>query len=217
LTKVAGSQLHINLQPVLLDAMPILGSFLRKNQRALKLATLTLLDVLVRSYNKVMHPSQLSTVIVELPPLLNECDLHIAQLTLTLLTSVAQTLPAALDKIGSEILPEILVLVKSPLLQGAALASMLDFFQALVQAGLPGLGFRELVLLLRQPVISEQMAANLHKQVCCFVSLIVSVFNVLLCILGSSLVGKMCCCYFSHCSWRGSKFTYESCVRLEAG
>jgi cullin-associated NEDD8-dissociated protein 1 len=112
-----------------------------------------------------MHPSQLSTVICELPPLLNECDLHIAQLTLTLLTSVAQTLPAALDNIGNEILPEILVLVKSPLLQGAALASMLDFFQALVQAGLPGLGCRELVILLRQPVTSDNAASTLHKQV----------------------------------------------------
>lgn len=114
---------------------------------------------------QVMHPSQLSMVICELPPLLNECDLHIAQLTLTLLTSVAQTLPSALDNIGSEILPEILVLVKSPLLQGAALASMLDFFQALVQAGLPGLGFRELVILLRQPVTSDNAASTLHKQV----------------------------------------------------
>ncbi|XP_059481550.1 cullin-associated NEDD8-dissociated protein 1 isoform X2 [Neocloeon triangulifer] len=164
LTKVAGSPLHINLQPVLVDAMPILGSFLRKNQRALKLATLTLLDVLVRSYNKVMHQSQLTAVIVELPPLLSESDLHIAQLTLTLLTSVAQTLPLALGNIGSEILPEILVLVKSPLLQGAALASMLDFFQALVQANLPGLGFCELVMLLRQPVLTDQMASSLHKQ-----------------------------------------------------
>jgi cullin-associated NEDD8-dissociated protein 1 len=42
--------------------MPILGSFLRKNQRALKLCTLTLLDVLVRGYNNVMAPELLSTV-----------------------------------------------------------------------------------------------------------------------------------------------------------
>ncbi|XP_065344068.1 cullin-associated NEDD8-dissociated protein 1 isoform X2 [Cloeon dipterum] len=164
LTKVAGSPLHINLEPVLLGAMQILGSFLRKNQRALKLATLTLLDVLVRSYHKVMDQSQLTTVIVELPALLSETDLHIAQLTLTLLTSVAQTLPMAVGNIGGEILPEILVLVKSPLLQGAALVSMLDFFQALVQANLPGLSFAELVKLLRQPVVVEHSAASLHKQ-----------------------------------------------------
>jgi cullin-associated NEDD8-dissociated protein 1 len=57
-------------------------------------------------------------VIVELAPLLSEADLHIAQLTLTLLTSIAQLHPAALARVSDAILPEILILVKSPLLQG---------------------------------------------------------------------------------------------------
>lgn len=61
-------------------------------------------------------------VIVELSPLLNEADLHIAQLTLTLLTSIAQLHPAALARVSDSILPEILTLVKSPLLQGRLLS-----------------------------------------------------------------------------------------------
>lgn len=32
------------------DAVPILASFLRKNQRALKLSTLAALDILLRNY-----------------------------------------------------------------------------------------------------------------------------------------------------------------------
>jgi cullin-associated NEDD8-dissociated protein 1 len=51
---------------------------------------------------------------------------------------------------------------------GAALSSMLEFFQALVQAGLPGLGFRDLISLLRNPVLAVDpnvSGLQLHKQV----------------------------------------------------
>lgn len=110
-------------------AIPILASFLRKNQRALKLSTLTLLDTLVQNYSHYLYNELLLSVIKELPPLLTEADLHIAQLTLVLLTSIARVHPGALQDIQGSILPEILILVKSPLLQGAALDSMLEFFQ----------------------------------------------------------------------------------------
>lgn len=50
LTLIAGSPLKIDLRPVLPDAVPILASFLRKNQRALKLCTLAALDILLRNY-----------------------------------------------------------------------------------------------------------------------------------------------------------------------
>jgi len=83
LTKVAGSPLRIDLRPILGEAVPILGSFLRKNQRALKLSTLTLLDTLVRNYSSALSTELLNKVIIELAPLLSEADLHIAQLTLT--------------------------------------------------------------------------------------------------------------------------------------
>lgn len=48
---------------------------------------------------------------------------------------------------------------------GAALQSMLGFFQALVQAGLPGLGYKELLAMLISPVDSSPTPV-LHKQVC---------------------------------------------------
>lgn len=139
-------------------------------------------------------------MIVELPPLLSEADLHIAQLTLLLLTSIARLQPQALSFVANTILPETLNLAKSPLLQGiilkptiflhkivvqgfclvshlnyfvlgAALSSMLEFFQALVAANLPGLGYRDLLQLLMAPisvaVVSPTVAATptLHKQV----------------------------------------------------
>lgn len=62
LTKVAASPLRIDLRPILGDALPVLASFLRKNQRALKLATLTLLDTLVTNYSTSLSPQMLDKV-----------------------------------------------------------------------------------------------------------------------------------------------------------
>jgi cullin-associated NEDD8-dissociated protein 1 len=52
---------------------------------------------------------------------------------------------------------------------GAALNSMLEFFQALVKAGLPGLGYRDLLSMLVTPVTQGRVGESvpvLHKQVC---------------------------------------------------
>ncbi|XP_066581205.1 cullin-associated NEDD8-dissociated protein 1 [Prorops nasuta] len=160
LTIIAASPLRVDLEPIMGEAIPILGSFLRKNQRALKLCSLPLLDTLVRNYSAVLHADLLDKVTTELPALLYETDLHIAQLTLNLLTTIAKLHPVALTRVSDNILPEILVLVKSPLLQGVALVSMLEFFQALVEAEIPGLGYRALLSMLIMPV-SQSV---LHKQ-----------------------------------------------------
>jgi cullin-associated NEDD8-dissociated protein 1 len=49
LIRIASSELKINLRPILADSLPILAGFLRKNQRALKLSSLALLDILVKN------------------------------------------------------------------------------------------------------------------------------------------------------------------------
>ncbi|GLV39340.1 Cullin-associated and neddylation-dissociated 1 [Carabus blaptoides fortunei] len=162
--KITAEALLVLQQLVKDEAVPILGSFLRKNQRALKLSTLSLLDTLVQNYSHYLYTDLLRSVISEVPPLLSEADLHIAQLTLVLLTSIARVYSGALVDVSDTILPEILVLVKSPLLQGAALDAMLEFFQALVGCRLPGLGYHDVLKLLVRPVAIGSPAANLHKQ-----------------------------------------------------
>jgi cullin-associated NEDD8-dissociated protein 1 len=163
LTMIAASPLRIKLAPILNDVIPALGSFLRKNQRALKLNSLTLLDTLVNHYSTGFEPMLLQTAILELPALLCESDLHVAQLSLVLLTSAAKKQPQALIGTHKVILPEIMNLIKSPLLQGSALNCTLNLFQALVQANIPGLSYRELLEMLMVPVNNPQ--APLHKQV----------------------------------------------------
>merc|ERR1712226_829745 len=90
LIRIAASELHIDLSPILGSALPNLASFLRKNQRALKLSTLALLDKLVKNYTSALTPESLKPVLIELPPLVSEADLHIAQLTMDLLKTVSE-------------------------------------------------------------------------------------------------------------------------------
>lgn len=163
LTMIAASPLCINLSPILNEVIPALGTFLRKNQRALKLNSLALLETLVNNYANYFEPRLLQKAIAELPPLLNESDLHVAQLSLTLLTTTAKKQPQAIQDVHAEIMPEIMILVKSPLLQGTALTCTMNLFQALVQANLPKLTYRQLLNMLMQPVMETQQT-QLHKQ-----------------------------------------------------
>ncbi len=61
---------------------------------------------------------------VEVPPLISDADFHIAQLTLVLLSTIAKVHPISLS--SSNILPEVISLAKSPLLQGICF-SLLKF------------------------------------------------------------------------------------------
>ncbi|XP_026494754.2 cullin-associated NEDD8-dissociated protein 1 isoform X1 [Vanessa tameamea] len=153
LTKIASSPLRIDLRPILPDAVPILGSFLRKNQRALKLSTLVLLDTLVQNYSNAISIELLSKVLMEVPALVCEADLHCAQTALALVRGACVRCPAALTPDARAALtPNILALARSPLLQGGALKAMVGVLSALVAADVAGCSRRELLALLVAPV-----------------------------------------------------------------
>ncbi|XP_045773917.1 cullin-associated NEDD8-dissociated protein 1 [Maniola jurtina] len=153
LTKIASSPLRIDLRPILSDVVPILGSFLRKNQRALKLSTLVLLDTLVQNYSNAISIELLSKVLMEVPALVCEADLHCAQTALALVRGACVRCPAALTPDARNALtPNILTLARSPLLQGGALKAMVGVLSALVTADVAGCSRRELLALLVAPV-----------------------------------------------------------------
>lgn len=88
-----------------------------------------------------MTPPLFTSVLEELPVLINDNDLHISQLVLTLLCTVMEVSPGSISEVRSHILPKTLDLVVSSLLQGSALTACLLFFSKLVKLGLPGLEF----------------------------------------------------------------------------
>ncbi|KAJ8260325.1 hypothetical protein GJAV_G00179670 [Gymnothorax javanicus] len=167
LTLVAGSPLKVDLKPVLTEGVPILASFLRKNQRALKLCTLTALTVIVRNYSDGLKPQAMEPVLSELPPLIGESDMHVSQVALGLLTCMAQVCPSSLSKVSGSILPEVFALVHSPLLQGGALSAILEFFQALVTNKASNMGYHDLLKALTGPFYGTQRASDstvMHRQ-----------------------------------------------------
>lgn len=69
-------------------------------------------------------------VLAELPPLISESDMHVSQMALSFLSTLAVTHPSSLGQLSAgSILTQLIALVRSPLLQGGALAAMLDFYQ----------------------------------------------------------------------------------------
>ncbi|KAM7096038.1 cullin-associated NEDD8-dissociated protein 1-like isoform 3-T3 [Ciconia maguari] len=167
LTLIASSPLKIDLRPILGEGFPILASFLRKNQRALKLSTLTALDILVKNYSDSLKPAMIESVLTELPALITESDMHVSQVAITFLTTLAKVCPSCISKISGSVLAEIFQLVHSPLLQGGALNAIIDFFQALVLTKTATMGYSELMKQLTAPIYSSGSAGasvTLHKQ-----------------------------------------------------
>jgi len=160
LVKIASSPLAIDLKSTILEpSLAVLATFLRKNQRALKLSTLTLLNILVKNYSSAMTANSLGVVLQELPPLLSESDLHIAQLTMDLMTSISKSKHPNSVVLG----PEVYALAQSPLLQGGALNAMMALFQSVANPSRPKYSHNDLIGLLVTPVLQPD-GVSIHKQ-----------------------------------------------------
>ncbi|XP_023125814.1 cullin-associated NEDD8-dissociated protein 2 [Amphiprion ocellaris] len=167
ITLISASPLKTDLTSILPEALSVLGSFLRKNQRALKLGTLACLTALVTHHAASIKPAALEPVLSELPALVDETDMHVSQVSITLLTCMAKACPSSLAKISSSVLPGVFRLVHSPLLQGGALVAIVDFLQALVLSKTSNLGYSQLLKSLTEPFHSPQSPADgsvIHRQ-----------------------------------------------------
>nr|XP_020443436.1 cullin-associated NEDD8-dissociated protein 1-like [Monopterus albus] len=77
ITLVAASPVKTDLSSILSEALSVLGSFLRKNQRVLKLSTLACLTALVTHHTAGIKPSALEPVLGEVPSLVDESDMQL--------------------------------------------------------------------------------------------------------------------------------------------
>ncbi|XP_062265609.1 cullin-associated NEDD8-dissociated protein 2 [Platichthys flesus] len=167
ITLIAASPIKVDLSSILPEALSVLGSFLRKNQRTLKLGSLACLTALVTHHAASIEPAALEPVLSELPALVDEGDMHVSQVSITLLTCMARACPSSLAKISSSVLPGVFGLVHSPLLQGGALAAVLDFIQALVLCKTSNMGYSQLLRSLTEPFHSSPASADggvIHRQ-----------------------------------------------------
>ena len=81
--------------------------------------TVQLCDVTCSAAGSAFTPVMFNGVMSELTALISESDLHLSQLTLHLLTSVSRVSKQSMTSVHEGILPQLLVLIRSPLLQGA--------------------------------------------------------------------------------------------------
>ncbi|XP_033939954.1 LOW QUALITY PROTEIN: cullin-associated NEDD8-dissociated protein 2 [Pseudochaenichthys georgianus] len=151
LTLISASPLKIDLSSILPETLSVLGSFLRKNERVLKLGTLACLTSIITHQAANIKPAALEPVLSELPGLVDESDMHVSQVSVSLLSVMARSCPSSLSTISLSVLPCVFRLVLSPLLQGAALSSILDLLQALVLSNTSNLGYSQLLKSLTDP------------------------------------------------------------------
>eukprot|EP00051_Salpingoeca_urceolata_P019516 m.285525 g.285525 ORF g.285525 m.285525 type:complete len:1495 (-) comp19434_c6_seq2:106-4590(-) len=183
LALVASSPLHINLDPIMTDAVQALSTFLRKNNRVLRLAALYTLNVVIRSHaappGKITKRRRVETqtagqplgaelfqaVLAELPPLITPSDLQSSQLAISVATAIVRSLPETAQLLTLHV-QAIQTLLVSPVLQGPSLEAVGQFFLAMVAAGSPQFTTKSVFDLLVAPAYSAPPAAapTLPKQ-----------------------------------------------------
>lgn len=129
---IAASQLNIDLSSVLPAVLTELASYLRKANRTLRQASLQALDTIVGIHGAKAQ-SQLEEIVKALPDLIDDSDLHLSHLALRVTVAILTLAPELSPQIAELILPEAENLLRSSLLQGLALESLLAFFGAILQ------------------------------------------------------------------------------------
>lgn len=146
------------LQRCVLVAVEDISLLLRKSNRPLRIASLECLNVLVNGFGQHISAKSYSTLLHELKPLISDSDLHLLPLALKTVESILSLSPGSVDQVKSFILPSLFQLMESPLLQGAALDSLLSMFAAFAKAS-PA-DYQALVHGLVDPLLSAKASAG---------------------------------------------------------
>jgi cullin-associated NEDD8-dissociated protein 1 len=141
------AEARVDLSSVLVDFVRKLSSFLRKANRSLKTSSIHSLAALVRNYGTTTEFTSAlhELVIEELSKIINETDLHLSQLALTLGVRILEVSPAAAKSVKDKLYPQVLLLVQSSLLQGQALDALTLLFATLVRSHQAVFTFKDLL------------------------------------------------------------------------
>jgi len=140
------STYKIDLSTVLADILKELATFLKKQNRQLKQSTLIALQKLVKKYGKSKAASGLYKELLEcLAKLINDSDLHLSHLSLKVASTILHVHSSSGSSIKDVILPKCVELLKSSLLQGLALESMLGLYKEMVTSKSKHLTFDNLL------------------------------------------------------------------------
>eukprot|EP00127_Corallochytrium_limacisporum_P001356 Clim_evm12s53 gene=Clim_evmTU12s53 len=128
-TTILESPLNLPIQSFVPTLVSDFTTFLRKSSRTLRVASLVGLRAIVGESDL---PIEVEAIMAETRPLIKDSDLHLTQLSLIVIMKVISSRAAGKAQEAAEY-PEILALITSPLLHGAALKELLNFYEALMQ------------------------------------------------------------------------------------
>ncbi|KAI9488039.1 armadillo-type protein [Zychaea mexicana] len=126
----AGSE----LERCVLVAVDEISLLLRKNNRSLRVASAECLRILIQKFGQHIPNESCKKLLNELIPLISDADLHLLPLALRTIEALIIAKPESVQGIKEATLPSLFQLIQSPLLQGAALDSLLNLFAALARA-----------------------------------------------------------------------------------
>eukprot|EP01132_Coremiostelium_polycephalum_P010275 gene10275-12603_t len=148
LSKIVTSPLRIDISSILEKSIELLTTFLRKNNRVLKQSSLLALNDIVKFIPNSINKNSLPSILTEIGNLINESDLQLTHLSFIFNQLLLQNYPTFSDYVKDKCLPQTLFLLRSSLLQGVALESLLALFSVIVKINAPGMTYKELLKLL---------------------------------------------------------------------
>ncbi|KAI6237157.1 hypothetical protein M3Y95_00235700 [Aphelenchoides besseyi] len=135
---IVGGIDEVNLSNVLQDLLMHLSEFLRKNQRGLRISTLSLLSALVTKYKLNTLPDEgVKRVVHELPAIMVEQDMYISQLSIKLARDIINKFPNTMSGSLEAVINSCLQLIKLSSLIGRSLEYAVELFGAIVSSPIP--------------------------------------------------------------------------------
>lgn len=157
LSRCCGSAVPVDAD-VQQEFASMLGGFLRKTDRSLRLAALDALTCLASTRGGILGDASKNDLaaarLLDVAALVGDGDPRVAALSLGLAATVVKMRGSvAVDAVvSSGVFPASIKLVQSPLLQGTALEALLDFISALALANAPSLKCDALLTSIRSTV-----------------------------------------------------------------
>jgi cullin-associated NEDD8-dissociated protein 1 len=136
ITKISNSQQNLDLKYIAHRGEEIVV-FIRQASTPLKHDTVKCLESLLRNHADCFTTRQIAMILTEIAAFINENDLQLSHFVLDLCSSILKYTPPnlqILQQVSGDILQRAIRFSCSPLLQGASLTSLINFFQQFIQA-----------------------------------------------------------------------------------
>jgi cullin-associated NEDD8-dissociated protein 1 len=142
----------VNISIIIDDVVSELAALLRQNRRSIKQASLQCLEKIITSSAMGPHQSMIGSVLKDLSYVIVDTDLHISHLSLQVCHSMLNVGIVPTTEINEHLLPAMLNLSKSSILQDKALDSLLAVLEKLVHAN--AVVFQELLVALKNGLLT---------------------------------------------------------------